>query len=174
MSLLKSWQSECRFRAVNTPRPVAQGIRAAQQIGEIPDDGQPHLGSLQGRLVPSPAFHRSAESHSRARMPPLQCLSELVLRPCSSFVSAMAALLGRKPQREHDIKDIAGVCTSWGEIAGIRSMVEHRVDESLNMRNRDSKLDNSPSGQPVVSVDRLQSSVISGTPPHSGRWVDPG
>src|SRR4051812_18939921 len=97
-----------RLGAVNATRTETQDVGDSQVVREQPDDGQPHLRTLQAR---DRALVRRVRCETEAGTvgPAIQDPDELTLRPDLAVLASDVGLLAGQPERMDDVQYVAGV-----------------------------------------------------------------
>lgn len=122
---------------MDAARPVSERLSLPDEIGEVPDDREPHLGARETRLV------AGSEADTLTGSPPRQGVAQEVPRERLDLAATVARVAGQ-PQRVGDIEHVARVLTVRGEVPLVGGVREHRVDEPLRVRHGHAELSDVP------------------------------
>ena len=102
-----------RLGSVYAVGTVAERPFGSEQVGQQPDDRQPHFGSLKSRArlrVETTGTRRArGESHTGVLVPLPYRLVELGSGPFPDLRCSVIGLYARQPERMSDIEHVAGV-----------------------------------------------------------------
>ena len=125
------------FRPADATRAVPELTGQAEEVGEQPDDGQPHLRAVQSRrggLEARRGAVRSLKAEALFRVPSREHVLQQLAGDQQSFIGAVTGVSGQ-PQRMGDVEHVAGVVPVGPEVARIASVARGSSVGEMTVRH---------------------------------------